>query len=155
MPLAESISYSLGGRRSGKGYRIRSVCHGGDGKNLYIEDSQDGKLIATCFSHGCEYKSIMSTLEDMGLKPKPDLSSTQRKVFVQKKSRRQLMESLFFESHILLQYLNDRAGDLARSGDSNYLKLHPEFQKLPDEPFDRELKAALRTKTIIEQLYGI
>ena len=65
------------------------------------------------------------------------------------------MESLFFESHILLQYLNDRAGDIAKIGDSNYLKLHPEFQKMPDEPFERERLAAMRVKKLAGLLYGI
>ena len=65
------------------------------------------------------------------------------------------MESLFFESHILLQYLNDRAGDIAKAGDGNYLKLHPEFAPMPDEPFERELEAAKQTKKIIGELYGV
>ena len=65
------------------------------------------------------------------------------------------MESLFLESHILLQYLNDRAVDIAKDGDGNYLKLHPEFTAMPDEPFERELLAAIRTKKIIGQLYDV
>ena len=97
----------------------------------------------------------MQAFESEGLKPKDEFNGKQRQAFIQKKSRRQLMESLFFESHILLQYLNDRAGDIAKAGDSNYLKLHPEFTPMPDEPFEREMEAAKQTKKIIGDLYGV
>lgn len=155
MGNAGSISHALDGRKSGDGYRVQSVCHGGTDRNLFLSDGADGRLIAKCYSHVCSYKTIMTTLEDMGLKPKSQLDGRQRERFIQKKTRRQLMESLFFESHILLQYLNDRAGDIAKAGDRNYLKRHPEFIPMSDEPFQREMEAALRTKKIIGLLYEI
>ena len=155
MSLAQSIAAALSGRRTGDGWVVPTVCHGGDGFNLQISDNPDGTMRVYCHSHGCTHKTIMQTFEDMGLKPKTEFNGKQRQAFIQKKTRRQLMESLFFESHILLQYLNDRAGDIAKAGDSNYLKLHPEFQKMPDQPFERELEAAKQTKKIIGQLYGI
>ena len=152
MPLAESISCTLNGQRSGKGYRMQSICHGGDGKNLYLADSPDGKLIATCFSHGCEYKTIMQTLEDQGLKPKSEFNGKQRQAFIQKKSRRQLRDALQIETHITLQYLNDRDGDIEKLSDRNYLKLHPEFAPMPDDLWDRERLAYTRIIKIIGEL---
>ena len=155
MSLAESISHELNGQRSGKGFRVPAFWLGSTDKNIYIADGDDGKLIAVDHSHGEPYQIIMQEFENRGLKPKDEFNGKQRQAFIQKKSRRQLMESLFFESHILLQYLNDRAGDIAKIGDSNYRKLHPEFVPMPDEPFERELEAAKQTKKIIGALYGV
>ena len=149
MLLAESISNELNGRRSGKGFRVSAFWRGSNDKNIFIADGDDGKLIAVDHSHGEPYQVMMQEFENRGLKPKTELNPRQRQAFIQKKSRRQLMQALFLESHILLQYLNDRAGDTAKAGDGNYLKLHPEFVPLPDEPFERELEAAIRTKKII------
>ena len=154
-PLAESISHALNGRRSGKGFRVPAFWRGSTDLNIYIADGDDGKLIAIDHSHGEPYQEIMQALEADGLKPKTELNGNQREAFIQRKSRRQLIESLSFEAHILLQYLNDRAGDIANAGDSNYLKLHPEFSPMPDEPWQRELQSAIRTKKIIGELYGI
>ncbi len=155
MSPAESISYALNGKRSGKGFRVPTVCHGGDGLNLQLSDMPDGKLLATCFSQGCSYKEIMESLEVQGLKPKTEFNNKQRKVFVQKKNKRQLREALFIESHILLQFLSDRSGDVEKASDPNYLKLHPEFVPMSEESFDRELDAAKRTRTLIGQVYDI
>ena len=152
MSLAESISHILNGRRSGKGYRMQSVCHGGDGKNLYLADSPDGKLIATCFSHQCDYKTIMQALEDQGLKPKDEFTPEQQRTFIQKKSRYQLREAFQIETHIALQYLNDRAGDREKLSDNNYRELHPEFVPMPDALFDREKLAYTRIIKLIGQL---
>lgn len=155
MSLAESIAYSLGGRKSGKGFRVPTVCHGGDGFNLLLTDAADGQLLATCFSHGCCYKQIMDALESQGLKPRKEFNSKQRQVYVQKKNKRQLQNALFIESHILMQYLSDRSGDVVKASDPNYLKSHPEFAPMPEESFERELEAARRTKTLIGQLYDV
>lgn len=155
MNLAESISRALGGRASGKGFRIPAFWRGSTDLNVYIADGADGSLIAVDHSQHDDYQLMMQAFESEGLKPKTEFNGKQRQVFIQKKTRRQLMESLFFESHILLQYLNDRAGDVAKIGDGNYLKLHPEFVPMPDEPFEREMEAAKQTKKIIGDLYGI
>ena len=155
MPLAESISHSLDGRRSGNGYRMRSVCHGGYGKNLYLADSPDGRLIATCFSHHCEYKDIMQTLEDQGLKPKDTFTPHQRQQFKVKKSRIDMMQTLWIELHILLQTLTDRLGDKRLNNDATYKKLHPEFVPMPDEFWDRELQAVTIIKRLLRDIYGI
>ena len=155
MSLAESISQTLGGRSSGKGFRIPAFWRGSTDLNVYIEDGVNGSLIAVDHSQHDDYKTMMQAFESEGLKPKDEFNGKQRQAFIQKKSRRQLMESLFFESHILLQYLNDRAGDIAKAGDRNCLKLHPEFTPMPAEPFERELLAAIRTKKIIGQLYDV
>ena len=155
MLLAESISHALNGRRSGKGFRIPAFWRGSTDLNVFIADGPDGGLIAVDHSQHDDYQTMMQAFESEGLKPKSEFNGKQRQAFIQKKSRRQLMESLFFESHILLQYLNDRAGDIAKAGDNNYLKLHPEFTAMPDEPFERELEAAKQTKKIIGALYGV
>ena len=152
MSLAQSISYALNGRKSGKGYRMQSVCHAGDGKNLYLADSPDGKLIASCFSHQCDYITIMQALEAQGLKPKDEFTPEQQRTFIQKKSRYQLREALQIEMHIALQYLNDRAGDREKLSDSNYRELHPEFIPMPDALFDREKLAYARIIKLIGQL---
>ena len=152
MSLAASLSHALDGRSSGKGFRVRSICHDGDGKNLYLEDTPDGKLKAACHSHHCEFKTIMQTLEDMGLKPKTEFDPKQRKAFVQKKSKQQLRDALQIETHIALQYLNDRDGDKVKLSNSDYLALHPEFVPLPDELQDRERLAYTRITRIIGQL---
>lgn len=155
MSLAESISHALGGRPSGKGFRIPAFWRGSTDLNIYIADGADSSLIAVDHSQHDDYKTMMQALEDRGLKPKAEFNGNQRKVFIQRKTRQQLMESLFFESHILLQYLNNRASDRAKLSDPNYCKFHPEFTPMPDVPFERELKAATETKKIIGQLYGI
>lgn len=155
MNLAESISYTLNGKRSGKGFRIPTVCHGGDGFNLQISDAPDGKLKATCFSHGCSYKEIMESLESLSLKPKTEFTSNQCKSYIQKINKHRYREALFIEAHILLQFLNSRDCDKTKSSDSNYLKLHPEFVPMPEEPFEREIKAAKRTIKLIGKVYGL
>lgn len=154
MSLAESISNELGGRPSGKGHRIPAFWRDSTDLNVYIADGDNGKLIAIDHSQHDDYKTIMQALESEGFKSKDEFNGHQRDVFIQKKTRRHLIESLFFESHILLQYLNDRSADAVKSNDRNYLKLHPEFTPMPDEPFERELEAAIKTKKIIGQLYG-
>ena len=155
MYLAESIAHSLNGRPSGKGFRIPAFWRGSTDLNVYIADGADGTLIAVDHSQHDDYKTMMQAFESEGLKPKDEFNGKQRQAFIQKKSRRQLMESLFHEAHILLQYLNDRSADAAKSSDSNYLKLRPEFVPLSDEPFERELEAAARAKKIIGQLYDV
>lgn len=155
MSLAESISHVLDGRKSGKGYRMRSVCHGGDGKNLYLADSPDGKLKAACFSHHCEYKVIMQTLEDQGLKPKDEFSPQQKRHFKVKKSRIDMMQALWTELHILLQTLTDRLGDKQLNNDTTYKKLHPEFVPMPDELWDREIQAVKTIKGLLGDIYSV
>lgn len=155
MSLAESISHALAGRKSGNGYRVRSVCHGGDGKNLYLADSPDGKLKAACFSHHCEYKVIMRTLEDQGLKPKDDFTPQQRQQFRVKKSRIDMMQTLWTELHILLQTLTDRLRDKRLSNDAIYKKSHPEFVPMTDEFWDREIQAVKTIKGLLGDIYGI
>ena len=85
------------------------------------ESGPDGGLIATCFSHGCEYKQIMMVLEDMNFKPKTEFNPKQKKAFIQKKSRYQLRAALQIEMHIALQFLNDRVADNAKRSDKGYL----------------------------------
>ena len=153
MSLAESISHALGGRASGKGFRVPTICHNGTGKNLYLADGDNGKLIATCFSHGCEYKTIMQAIEAQGLKPKAESSRKQRQQFSQIKNKRELIDIFFTELHILLQFINDRIGDRYKLADRNYLKLHPEFTPMPEEPFEREKLAAHRVKILICEIY--
>ena len=153
MSLAESISLSLDGKKSGKGFRVPTVCHNGTGKNLYLADGDDGKLIAACFSHGCEYKTIMQVLEKQELKPKTETSQIQRKQFMQGKNKRELIDIFFTELHILLQFINDRISDRHKIADRNYLKLHPEFQPMPEESFEREKLATLRVKKLIGEIY--
>lgn len=114
----------------------------------------DGKLLINCMA-GCSINEITSAL---GLKVSDlfidnNLSPLQRRQYAKKKNKRQLREALQIEAHILLQYLNNRAGDIVKAGDSNYLKLNPEFKAMPDEPFERELLSAIRTKNLIGQLY--
>ena len=153
MSLSESISLSLDGKKSGKGFRVPTICHNGTGKNLYLADGDNGKLIATCFSHGCEYKTIMLVLEAQGLKPKAETTQKQRQKFAQIKNKRELIDIFFTELHILLQFINDRIGDRHKLADRNYLKLHPEFQSIPEEPFEREKLAAHRVKILICEIY--
>lgn len=155
MSIAESISHALGGRASGKGFRIPAFWRDSTDLNVYIADGTDGGLIAVDHSHHDDYKTMMQAFESEGLKPKDEFNNNQRDVFVQTKNRWQLIESLTFEVHILSQYLNDRSADATKMNDRNYLNLHPEFQKMPDESFERELEAAKQTKKIIGELYGI
>ena len=152
MLLAESISRELNGRRSGKGFRVPAFWRGSTDKNIYIADGDDGKLIAVDHSHGEPYQVMMQEFENRGLKPKAELNPKQRQAFIQKKSRRQLREALQIETHITLQYLNDRDGDAAKASDPNYLKLHPEFQKMPDDLWDREMLAYTRVIKIMKEL---
>jgi len=154
MNLSESISQALNGKRSGKGFRVPTVCHNGAGKNLYLADGDDGKLIATCFSHGCEYKVIMQALEEQELKPKSASTQKQRQEFKQKKNMRELRDLLFREAHILQQFNIDRIGDARKFTDQNYLKHHPEHQPMPEEFFEREMLAAHRVKKLIGGIYG-
>jgi len=150
MSLAASISHALDGRSSGKGFRVRSVCHDGEHRNLYLEDTPDDKLKATCHSHHCDYKTIMQTLEGIGAKPKTEFKGKQ--VFIQQKTKRQLRDALQIETHIVMQLLNIRDADRAKASDPNYLKLHPEFVPMPDDFWDREILAYTRIIKIIGQL---
>lgn len=152
MSLAESISHALNGKESGQGFRVKSVCHGGNGYNLYICDAPDGKLLATCFSHGCSYKKIMECLESLGVKPKDHFN---RSVQRQHISKRQYREALFIEMHILLQFISSRNGDTSNSKDPKYLKPHPEYTRMPEEAFEREIQAAKRTIKLIGKVYGV
>jgi len=152
---AKTISDALCGKISGKGFRIPTVCHGGDGFNLLISDTPDGKLRAKCFSHGCSYKEIMESLECLGLKPKTKFTDKQRQSYARVRSKRQLCETLYIEMHIIMQFLNDRAGDVIKTRYPSYLKLHPEFTPMPEEPFERELEAAIRAKKLIGDVYGV
>lgn len=148
---AENISKLLGGRRSSAGFRVPSICHGGKDKNLYICNAPDGKLLATCHSHGCEYKDIMRVLEDMGLKEKtpfkPDM------VAVRKHSRLLVQDSLIIELYILLQYLEDRVIGRQLINDKTYVKENPAYVLPPDEPWERESLAVKRIKTGLNILY--
>ena len=47
------------------------------------------------------------------------------------------------------------SGSLRKSHNPKYLEHHPEFTPMPAEPFERELEAARRTKTLISKVYGI
>ena len=152
MSLAQSISYSLNGRKSGKGYKVPAFWRGSTDRNVYIADGGNGKLIVADHSHGDDYQAIMQALEAEGLKPKDEFNPGQKRAFIQKKTRYQLREALQIEMNIALQYLNDRAGDNAKACDSNYLKLHPEFQKMPNELWGREKQAYTRIIKILGQL---
>lgn len=155
MSLAESIAHSLNGRRSGKGFRVPAFWRGSSDLNVYIADGADGSLIAVDHSQHDDYKTMMQAFESEGLKPKDEFNGKQRQAFIQKKSRRQLRDALQIESHITLQCLNARDGDIEKLSDGNYLKLHPEFTPMPDALWDRERLAYTRIIKIIGQLYGI
>ena len=47
--------------RSGDEYRARSICHGGDGRNLTFRDGVNG-VLATCRSHGCNFSDIAAAV---------------------------------------------------------------------------------------------
>ena len=152
MSLAQSISYALNGRSSGKGYRIAAFWRGSIDLNVYIADGADGSLIAIDHSQHDDYKTMMQAFESEGLKPKTEFNGKQRQAFIQKKSRRQLRNALQIETHITLQYLNNRDGDIEKLSDRNYLKLHPEFAPMPDDLWDRERLAYTRVIKIMKEL---
>ena len=154
-PLAESISNALGGKRSGKGFRVPAFWRGSTDLNIYIADGGDGKLIAVDHSHGEPYQVIMQEFENRGLKPKDGFNSNQREVFIQKKTQQQLIESSVFAVRIVMQYLTDREADIAKTNDANYRKLHPEFVPMPDKPWELELEMAINVKKLLGELYGI
>lgn len=150
MTLAESISHALGGKRSGKGYRIPAFWRDSTDFNIYIADGADGSLVATDHSHGDSYETIMLALEGAGLKPKNNDYNVL--AFKQKATRGQLRNALQIEAHVALQFLNDRAGDSVKQSDRNYLKLHPEYVPLPDELLERESQAYRRIIKVLGQL---
>jgi len=154
MSLADSIAYLLGGKRSGKGWRVPSICHGGDGNNLYIADGDNG-LIAVDYSHGCSYKTIMEALELQGLKDKVVFTSQQKHQFKVKQSRMELMKIIWHELHVFHQIIDARMCDKAKRQDANYRKVHPEFKPMPDEPWEREIKSAKTLWKVLGELYGI
>ena len=57
--------------------------------------------------------------------------------------------------HVLLQILMNREADIAKANDPTYLKLHPEFVPMPDEPFEPELEMAIELKKLIGEYFGI
>jgi len=150
--IADQIAQSLGGKRTGKGWMVPSICHGGDGKNLFIGDGESGKLRATCYSHGCEYKDIMFALEDQGLKPKESFTPEQKQQFKVKQSRKDLLKLLWHELHVLLKFTDTRMCDLEKSNDANYLKQHPEFKPMPSQLWEREREALARLHALTGQL---
>jgi len=154
MSLAESISDSLGGKRSGKGFRVPAVCHNSDSKhhNLYLADADDGKLIAVCYSCGCGWQSIMATLEELGLKPRNEFTpeaQAQHKAYKTKQNKLALLKAIAHESFVLNRYIDMRLEDHYRSVDRTYMKLHPEHKPMPDELWGRETEAAQKLKSLI------
>ncbi len=89
---AEYISNVLGGKKSGNGFRVKSICHNGKDNNLKLWNATDGKLMGKCFSQGCDFRTIMQVLEDEGLKEKDNLSMPEKKAYAIKKTRLQVQE---------------------------------------------------------------
>ena len=149
---AQSISEALGGRRSGKGFRVPAVCHGSKNRNLHIQDGHNGKLLATCFSQGCEYKHIMETLESLGVKEKAPFKPDPVKA--KSRSIHQTQKALTHELYILLQYTEERLNALKLITDRAYMTENPQFVLPPAEPWDRELLAVKRIRTGLKIIYG-
>jgi len=151
---AEYISNILGGIKSGDGFKVRSICHNGDGKNLKLWNSPDGKLLAKCYSHGCDFRTIMEALESEGLKEKDAFSPEKKKEYAIKKTRLQCQEELQIDLHVLLLIINDRLASYSMQGDSGYKKLHPEHVAMPLEPWDKELEVAKKVFKNLKTAYG-
>jgi hypothetical protein len=133
---AESISNLLGGKRNGGKYRVPAICHGGDGNNLVLWDAPDGKLLAKCFSHGCEYRDIMQVLEDKGYKERDELPKSERKIYAVKKTRLQAQKELQIDLFVLLSIINDRL--------ISYDNSTQERPSMPLEPWEKEVEVARR-----------
>ncbi len=151
---AESISNIIGGKKSGNGYMVRSICHNGDGSNLKLWHAPDGKLLAKCFSHGCDFRTIMEVLETEGLKEKDELSPPEKKKYAINKTRLQCQEELQIDLHVLLLIINDRLASYTLQGDDGYKKQHPEHTVMPLEPWDKELKVAMKIFKNLKIAYG-
>jgi len=143
---AENISNILGGKKSGNGYRVRSICHNGNDKNLKLWNAQDGKLLAKCFSHGCEFRTIMQALEDEGLKEKDTLSMPEKKAYLIKKTRLQAQKELQIDLHVMLLIINDRV--------ASYENQSAERPAMPLEPWEKETEVARKIFNNLKISYG-
>ena len=139
MSLAESIGQALNGRRSGKSWYVPTICHGGDGKSLQLTDTPDGKLLARCHSHQCDYRKIMEALEANGLKDKTSFTGKQRQQHAIIKSRYELDKKL---DHILILYCQEL-----------HTRLYSD-EKLSEEDRKRESQAAFNLMKILGERYA-
>lgn len=64
----DAILTATDARRCGSGWRGRTVCHGGNDRNLAIILGRNGKPIFKCFSRDCSYPQIVAALGECGIK---------------------------------------------------------------------------------------
>jgi len=157
MSLAADIARQLNGHRSGGGWVVPAICHSPDSRkrNLLISDGYNGKLSAKCFSNDCGWQIIMQALESCGAKPQdiytPKARQKQR-LLNSKRSRNELIKTMQLEMFVLTKHFDTRLEDFYRSQDRDYLKLHPEFKKQPDEFWEREIQALERIRHLCGEL---
>ena len=152
MSLAESIADQLNGRKSGNGFVIPTICHGGTGFNLQISDGYNGKLSAYCHSNSCDYQTIMQALEDGGYKPRDNFSPEQKQEFKEVASRAELMRLFYREMHVLLLPVEVRFFDRYKRNSRDYISSHPEYRPMPAELWDREKIAINRIHELTGKL---
>lgn len=66
--IAEAIARALGGRRSGRGWVARCVCHEDRTPSLSLADGDGGRLLVRCFA-GCNPADVLRELARRGLLP--------------------------------------------------------------------------------------
>jgi len=153
--LSEKISGMLGGIRSGNGFRVRSICHNGDDRNLKLWDSPDGKLLAKCFSHNCSYRVIMESLENEGFKEKEEFSLPEKRKYAIKKTRFEAQKELQVDLHVMWQIITDRMVSYTLRSDKRYMALHPDHAPMSLAPWDKELETTKRIQSNLKLAYGL
>ena len=152
MSLAKSIADQLNGRKSGNGFVIPTICHGGTGFNLQISDGYNGKLSAYCHSNCCDYQTIMQALEDGGYKPRDNFTPEQKQAFKKVTNRTELMRLLYHEMHVLLLPVEVRFFDRYKRNCREYIAAHPEYKPMPAELWEREKIAINRVHELTGKL---
>jgi putative DNA primase/helicase len=62
---ATTIARALGGRKSGRGFVLRCICHDDKSPSLSIADGDDGRLLVRCHA-GCDSRDILAEFRHRG-----------------------------------------------------------------------------------------
>lgn len=152
---AQTIAESLGGKRSGKGWIARCPAHDDKHPSLSITEVDDGKVLINCHA-GCHAADVVAAigLELKDLFPESSMSSLQRSEYRRKQTHSEIETAFCHELSVMSQVIGQRVADRMLAKDSTFRKQRPEWQPIPNAPWDRELLAAKRIRKALEMLYG-
>lgn len=139
-----------------KNGRIRALCaaHGGKDPNMVVWTDHSGEIRTKCYSHGCDRKDIIEalgfTLADI-LPGRTPTEAKQRKII---RNRIQIESELINELLLLYKILSKRNSDRTNKHCQGFREENPGWAPVPEEPWEREIKAAKRIIAGLGVLYG-